>query len=141
MTKPTATKPTATGKPRVCRCGCGATVTREFKQGHDAKLKSRLIDAVLAGEAPKATKAATAAGAKALTELTARGWLGHLEKSRASRAAKAERAARKLAAKAAVDPAGAPAPDAPTPASEVTGGPARGHDDTPAPAPADQPAA
>ena len=28
---------------RVCGCGCGATVRREFLPGHDAKLRSRLL--------------------------------------------------------------------------------------------------
>jgi len=28
--------------PRLCQCGCGATVRRRFLPGHDAKLKSRL---------------------------------------------------------------------------------------------------
>ncbi|EFC84502.1 hypothetical protein [Parafrankia sp. EUN1f] len=86
---------------RHCLCGCGATVTKEFRPGHDAKLKGALINQVLAAEAPKATKADKAAGSKALATLTARGWLAHLDKSRASRSAKAERAAARRAARAA----------------------------------------
>ena len=28
---------------KTCECGCGATVARRFKPGHDAKLKGRLL--------------------------------------------------------------------------------------------------
>jgi predicted nuclease with RNAse H fold len=49
---------------RFCACGCGAEVRagREFRSGHDAKLKSRLLRAVREGDAAR-------------TELERREWL------------------------------------------------------------------
>lgn len=35
--------------PRVCECGCGASVRRRFLPGHDAKLRSKLIRAEASG--------------------------------------------------------------------------------------------
>jgi predicted nuclease with RNAse H fold len=35
---------------RVCECGCGAPVRRRFLPGHDARLKSRLLKDLRAGE-------------------------------------------------------------------------------------------
>jgi predicted nuclease with RNAse H fold len=37
-----------------CECGCGAVVSRRFLPGHDAKLRSRLIREMRAGEAARA---------------------------------------------------------------------------------------
>lgn len=61
------------GKPKVartrkvvelhpCECGCGEQVTRHFKPGHDARLKSVL------------RKAADKGSDKAKAELKRRGW-------------------------------------------------------------------
>lgn len=47
---------------RVCGCGCGATVRKEFLPGHDAKLRSRLLMEARFGQA-------------ATAELRRRGWL------------------------------------------------------------------
>lgn len=35
---------TSPGNGRKCRCGCGSDVKRRFLPGHDAKLKSRLVE-------------------------------------------------------------------------------------------------
>jgi hypothetical protein len=35
---------------RLCECGCGAPVRRRFLPGHDARLKSRLLKDLRAGE-------------------------------------------------------------------------------------------
>lgn len=34
---------------KTCECGCGATVSRRFKPGHDAKLKSMLLKEARSG--------------------------------------------------------------------------------------------
>ena len=47
---------------RTCACGCGALVSREFRPGHDAKLRSRLLREMGSGDAARA-------------ELQRRGWL------------------------------------------------------------------
>ena len=39
---------------RTCACGCGALVAREFRQGHDAKLRSRLLREMVSGDAARA---------------------------------------------------------------------------------------
>jgi predicted nuclease with RNAse H fold len=39
--------------PRLCECGCGDPVKRRFLPGHDAKLKSRLLREVRAGQAAR----------------------------------------------------------------------------------------
>lgn len=44
---PMATKQT---KPGTCACGCGEPVTKQFKPGHDMKLRGQLVKAVRAGE-------------------------------------------------------------------------------------------
>lgn len=115
--------------PKLCLCGCGATVAREFKPGHDARLKGALIDAVLSGERPDASPALKTAGAKALLTIEARGWGAHLEKSRASRAAKVERKAAREAEKAAAKAAPAQPAQQPAPAAQVDGEPARTQDE------------
>ena len=47
---------------RTCGCGCGALVSREFRPGHDAKLRSRLLREMASSDAARA-------------ELQRRGWL------------------------------------------------------------------
>jgi hypothetical protein len=91
--KAKATKNGAKGaKPaKSCECGCrGATKGGRFLIGHDAKLKSRLINEALAGDK------------KSEAEIGRLGWVAFLEKSRGSRdrkqAAKAKAAAEKSAA-------------------------------------------
>jgi hypothetical protein len=37
------TKTKAVTPSNTCKCGCGEPVTRSFKQGHDARLKGRLL--------------------------------------------------------------------------------------------------
>ena len=37
------------GAQKKCLCGCGAPVARSFAQGHDMKLKSRLLKAYRSG--------------------------------------------------------------------------------------------
>lgn len=44
-------------EPRTCGCGCGASVTRRYRPGHDAKHKSNLF-ATLTGAPLAATRAA-----------------------------------------------------------------------------------
>ena len=39
---------------RTCACGCGALVSREFRPGHDAKLRSRLLREMVSGDAARA---------------------------------------------------------------------------------------
>jgi hypothetical protein len=51
----------AKGPERTCGCGCGALVSREFRPGHDAKLRSRLIKEMASSPAARA-------------ELKRRGW-------------------------------------------------------------------
>lgn len=46
--RPRTTAPAAKGG--VCLCGCGAAVARRFLPGHDAKLASRMLAAVKAGD-------------------------------------------------------------------------------------------
>lgn len=62
-----------------CGCGCGADVSREFLPGHDAKLKSRLVNEALEGST------------EAEAQLRERGWMAHLDLARASQAAKREK--------------------------------------------------
>jgi GH24 family phage-related lysozyme (muramidase) len=80
----------AQGHP--CLCGCGGAVVSKarFLMGHDAKLKSQLIHAVLDGKGNGAAK-------KAEAEITRLGWVAFLDKSRGSRD-------RKAAAKASKEP-------------------------------------
>lgn len=52
----------ATASDRTCGCGCGALVSREFRPGHDAKLRSRLLREM-------------ASSSSARAELQRRGWL------------------------------------------------------------------
>ena len=40
----------ATAAPVQCRCGCGATVTKRYRMGHDARHVTQLAKAVLAGQ-------------------------------------------------------------------------------------------
>jgi hypothetical protein len=47
---------------RTCECGCGALVSRQFRPGHDAKLRSRLLKEMASSDASRA-------------ELQRRGWL------------------------------------------------------------------
>ena len=93
-----AKKAKASAKPKVvvkaekatklCLCGCGTATKSRFAMGHDSKLKSRLINAVLSGKNGEAKKAEA--------EITKLGWVAFLEKSRGSRDRKA---AAKAAAK------------------------------------------
>lgn len=59
-----ATNPTGpvTASERTCECGCGALVSRQFRPGHDAKLRSRLLKEMASSDAARA-------------ELQRRGWL------------------------------------------------------------------
>ena len=41
--KKTTKKAAAEEGVRLCLCGCGEPVRRTFKQGHDAKLKAKVI--------------------------------------------------------------------------------------------------
>jgi predicted nuclease with RNAse H fold len=50
-----------TSSKRTCGCGCGALVSREFRPGHDAKLRSRLMKEMASSPAARA-------------ELERRGW-------------------------------------------------------------------
>jgi len=50
-----------TNGERTCGCGCGALVSREFRPGHDAKLRSRLMKEMASSPAARA-------------ELKRRGW-------------------------------------------------------------------
>jgi hypothetical protein len=94
---PKAAKPKA--QPHPCECGCGEqTITgrARFIPGHDARLKSQLIAAVLDGSPAEARKAEA--------RLVKLGWAGpeakvdHLAKSRAAREAKAAKAKSKAKA-------------------------------------------
>ncbi len=80
----------------ACGCGCGAEVAarRSFKPGHDAKLKSTLIEAHLAG----AKVAVARGGAKPITR-PALGWAKERGWERFLRAAQ-ERAKARATAKA-----------------------------------------
>lgn len=79
------TKTTKTAKMATCECGCGAATNpgRRFRIGHDAKLKSVLINTALGADKAKAK------GAEA--RILALGWEGHLAISRAMRERKAAR--------------------------------------------------
>ena len=63
-------------KNNPCQCGCGEMVVKNFKQGHDARHKSNLINAVLGFHDDSE---------EAYTELDNRGWLKFLEKARNAR--------------------------------------------------------
>lgn len=52
---------------KTCGCGCGAPVSRRFKPGHDAKLKSVLLKAAREGDQ------------SALRQLERHGWTKFLE--------------------------------------------------------------
>eukprot|EP00752_Nemacystus_decipiens_P016642 g14882.t1 len=52
---------------KTCECGCGAPVRRRFRPGHDARLKSRLLNQARHGQ--------WAAQVAAVEELNDRGWL------------------------------------------------------------------
>jgi hypothetical protein len=85
-----ATKNGPAKAPKSCECGCGGqTKGGRFLIGHDAKLKSRLINASLGGDK------------KATIEIQRLGWASFLAKSLGSRdrkqAAKAKAAAEKSA--------------------------------------------
>lgn len=97
MAKQTATpaaetKAAATPAPRLCECGCGAEVPAKsrFRTGHDAKLKSRLVDAAFSGD-----EAARVA-------LGALGWTGFLQAKLERAQAKQDRAATKPGSRAAL---------------------------------------
>jgi predicted nuclease with RNAse H fold len=60
---PTPSRKRTEGDPQSCLCGCGAVVSRRFKPGHDAKLKSRL------------TKRHRLGDSDATTQLVELGWL------------------------------------------------------------------
>ena len=57
----------ALSQVKTCECGCGQAVARRFLPGHDARLKSTLVQAVAGGTAWERHAAAEA--------LLARGWL------------------------------------------------------------------
>lgn len=71
-----ANQPTAAA--RLCACGCGATVARQFKPGHDARFLGALVRAARNGEMSKARaiaaarKVSPALGAKAESRLAAK---------------------------------------------------------------------
>jgi hypothetical protein len=81
----TTEKTTKATKTATCECGCGAATNpgRRFRIGHDAKLKSVLINTALGADKAKAK------GAEA--RIRALGWEGHLAISRAMRERKAAR--------------------------------------------------
>lgn len=87
---PPASKRASTGDLNECMCGCGGETKSRFRPGHDATLKSRLINQALEG----ATAKERATAEKRIATL---GWTEMLEKSAASRAAKAERASERPA--------------------------------------------
>jgi hypothetical protein len=92
---PKAAKPKA--QPHPCECGCeGQTVTGKarFIPGHDAKLKSRLINEALD---PNASRALRTDAERRLAKL---GWTKFLDASRAARTKKTEAKATKPAKKA-----------------------------------------
>jgi hypothetical protein len=84
-----ASKVKAEKGDKLCLCGCGTATKSRFAMGHDSKLKSRLINAVLDGKGNGAAK-------KAEAEIKSLGWVAFLDKSRGSRDRKA---AAKAAAK------------------------------------------
>lgn len=47
-------------KNPTCGCGCGETVTRQFKQGHDARYAGALVRSVRDGSMQKRTAVAKA---------------------------------------------------------------------------------
>jgi hypothetical protein len=57
------------GPVRLCECGCGAAVRRRFLQGHDGRLRGRLVREARAGDAARG-------------ELARLGWLRFIEKER-----------------------------------------------------------
>jgi hypothetical protein len=62
----------ARGQPdNPCECGCGTLVHARFAVGHDAKLKSRLINQAREGATSQLKR-------EARNELRSRGWLKFL---------------------------------------------------------------
>jgi hypothetical protein len=95
-------------KAANCGCGCGAAVSpgREYRQGHDAKHKSALLNAAVGPDARAAAKARQA--------IAGRGWDGHLA---IREAMIAKKTARKSGGKAAGAKPAAPARKAKAPAA------------------------
>lgn len=93
-------------KAANCGCGCGAAVApgREYRQGHDAKHKSALLNAAVGTDRK--------AAAQARKVIAARGWEGHLAIREAMIAKKAARKAggAKAAGAKPAAPAARPAP-------------------------------
>jgi membrane protein involved in colicin uptake len=82
-----------------CGCGCKGKTFRRFLPGHDAKLKSQLLNTAVD---PKATPAQVRTAEKQLTDL---GWGDFLTKRQAKVAADAEKAEKRAKAKAERDEA------------------------------------
>lgn len=94
-----------TQEPRRCECGCGAlTSGARFRQGHDAKLKSTLIKAALAGSQ------------RSISKLEKLGWSKFLDTKRAAIARTSGGVGRKRQIKRVEDPG---APEASTEATSV----------------------
>lgn len=55
---------TTPAEPKLCKCGCGATVKSSFAQGHDMRLISQLAENVVNGKPPTANGALSQAKAK-----------------------------------------------------------------------------
>ncbi len=68
-----------------CLCGCGGATKSRFRPGHDATLKSRLINEALDPKAKASVRA------RAERELEKLGWTELLEKSRDARQARADK--------------------------------------------------
>lgn len=91
-----AAAPKAPKAPKVankCGCGCGGETFREFLPGHDAKLKSRLVNTAVD---PSSTPAQIATAEK---DLAARNWTHFLVKRQELVGRKAEAAAKRQEAK------------------------------------------
>ena len=61
-----------------CLCGCGTAVANRFKAGHDAKLKSQLVNSALQGDDPEA-----------VARLAELGWSQFLDKAKQRKARQA----------------------------------------------------
>lgn len=78
---------------QTCLCGCGSPTKSRFVPGHDARLKSRLINTVLDPKSHVEDRK------DAEAELGTLGWADFLTKSRKAREAKAAAKAAKEAVK------------------------------------------
>jgi hypothetical protein len=84
---------TAPNAGHTCLCGCGSPTKGRFVPGHDARLKSRLINTVLDPKSHVEDRK------DAEAELGTLGWADFLTKSRKAREAKSAAKAAKEAAK------------------------------------------